>query len=919
MENFKSSLSVQGSSSSHGDSSFPYFLRDQVSLPTFVRAPPSSVLHPWPGSCDFQWYGHAATLSLEDVWVLVEASGFIEQEQLSALVAYCPVLRLWSRCGPFWITRPWPPIRKRRWGFGRMSAHRSCAHDTPNFRMAPHFVWCFLSSFERVQLLRAHPFWFLYAALRKRAVLHSLAPLRLPRSKDHPHPAVSEGLSMSRAVLHSAALLRFDFDYGDFIRWMGGEYTNQYRDWTREWEIILNTPCRRLPAGYPPPDYVAAFRLQTEGAPLKGQYVSPVSVLSLRDEYDNHPAVSLNTDAVRSKFAKEEWNSYHVHFLRFVYVFMYGIILNPIQWVFQKGKGRICIDCTNGPGDAAGSANSHIPKPSPDVALECPPVYYQTAFQRLLRRILQMRMSCPDVPITVHADDIASAFRRVLYHPDMACAFAYVFEEFLLVPVGEVFGSRSAPSFYCVMADVRQALAAILKPVPPAEYSPLVRRCHIEVSDPQLVPFASVPADDLYTADLSLDELNAPFNSSFVDDNGVVAFQDNMLTALDQSVRSAFLVFGAAGSDRRGDCFQQEKWEDLISEEFLYLGFLINTRRMTITWPEYKREQLHAELLSILRRSPHRRFVTPKEMAHIIGVVRSASEVAPWGNFLSFNLDNALTAAAAKARQAKKKTGSKWWRSQRIFLSKVAVATIRQLLETLLGEQNQSLWIRPIALYLERRVTHSVLSDASYLGLGGWSPDFLFLWRLTRSDLVAHGFHMKSISTASGEPSSAHAAGLHINPLEFVATIINLWVALKIIQQRGPIPGGYILGLLSDNTTALSWMSFTSRTPDPLLQGLARLGSALLVRATALLTKVLPSHIAGQLNVEADTLSRPWTNRSPSSQSSASQIPSLASVISKCSRLQTCRVCLLPSELLHKIASLTSSPLIGDTYERITT
>eukprot|EP00980_Cylindrotheca_fusiformis_P016064 scaffold4737_cov92-Cylindrotheca_fusiformis.AAC.1 len=243
-----------------------------------------------------------------------------------------------------------------------------------------------------------------------------------------------------------------------------------------------------------------------------------------------------------------------------------------------------------------------------------------------------------------------------------------------------------------------------------------------------------------------------------------------------------------------------------------------------------------------MRRQPHRRFVTPKEMAHIAGVVRSASEVAPWGTFLSFNLDNALQAAAKKAGGQDRQ----WWRAARIYLPKTAVATIRQLLETLVGSQFDSLWTRPLSLFLERQVTHTVLSDASYLGLGGWSPDFLFLWRLTRDDLARHGFSMKAVSSRSGEPSSPTAAGLHINPLEFVAAVVNLWVALKIIQERGPIPGGYVLGLLSDNTTALSWMSYTSRTPDPFLQGLARLGSALLVRATALLTKVLPSHIAGQ-------------------------------------------------------------------------
>ena len=30
-----------------------------------------------------------------------------------------------------------------------------------------------------------------------------------------------------------AALLSFNFDYGDLIRWLEGEYTNQHRDWTQ--------------------------------------------------------------------------------------------------------------------------------------------------------------------------------------------------------------------------------------------------------------------------------------------------------------------------------------------------------------------------------------------------------------------------------------------------------------------------------------------------------------------------------------------------------------------------------------------------------------------------------------------------------------------------------------------------------------
>eukprot|EP00980_Cylindrotheca_fusiformis_P021623 scaffold8482_cov74-Cylindrotheca_fusiformis.AAC.1 len=381
-----------------------------------------------------------------------------------------------------------------------------------------------------------------------------------------------------------------------------------------------------------------------------------------------------------------------------------------------------------------------------------------------------------------------------------------------------------------------------------------------------------------------------------------------MRSAIDQSVRSAFLVFGESGVDRRGDCFQEDKWEEVVTEEFLFLGFLINTRNMTITWPQSKRERLHQELSAIMARDRHRRYVTPKEMGHIIGVVRSASQVAPWGNFLSFNLENALIAAQAHARQR-----------DRIFLSKVAIGTIMQLLETLVGPHCDHLWSRSIALYLDRDPTHYVLSDASYLGLGGWSPDFLFLWRLTRDDLVSLGFQMKKISHQSGEPATVDAPGLHINPLEFIATIINLWLALKCIQVEGPRVGGHVLGLLSDNTSALSWMSYTSRTRDPLLQGLARIASSLLVRATALLTKVLPSHIPGQDNDEADMLSRPWEALPHRGGHWQKGIPSLASVIARCSRLQPCRICLLPSKLLQILASKTSSLRIEGTLERITT
>jgi hypothetical protein len=55
-------------------------------------------------------------------------------------------------------------------------------------------------------------------------------------------------------------------------------------------------------------------------------------------------------------------------------------------------------------------------------------------------------------------------------------------------------------------------------------------------------------------------------------------------------------------------------------------------------------------------------------------------------------------------------------------------------------------WSRYIGLIVPRAATHTILSDASYAGIGGWSPDFQVQWRITRHDLVTLGFNMKHIN-----------------------------------------------------------------------------------------------------------------------------------------------------------------------------
>jgi hypothetical protein len=106
--------------------------------------------------------------------------------------------------------------------------------------------------------------------------------------------------------------------------------------------------------------------------------------------------------------------------------------------------------------------------------------------------------------------------------------------------------------------------------------------------------------EDTFNGPLTATDAANFSNSTFVDDNAVLACHVNMHHALQQSLISAFLIFGFPGEDQRRACLQDDKWEHTISHIMLYLGFLINSQEMTVSWPYYKQAELHHELTAIL-------------------------------------------------------------------------------------------------------------------------------------------------------------------------------------------------------------------------------------------------------------------------------------------------------------------------------
>ncbi len=452
-----------------------------------------------------------------------------------------------------------------------------------------------------------------------------------------------------------------------------------------------------------------------------------------------------------------------------------GLLLNPLQWEWDKGKGRICVDGTHGPdgSDTPGSCNTHIPKPSVENPDECPPVYYSTALMRFLVAVWRLRITYPSMDILLHADDLKSAFRRILYSPEMAVLFAYVFGQFLIIPVGQVFGSRSAPSFFSLASDIRADLATTGTLV---EHYPLeALAAKIELPTPpkkeDLVPAIADAIHQPY----SPAEQATYINATFVDDNGICAIQDRIVSALHQSLVSAFILFGWPSQDRRSSCIAPDKWDPMATFIVLFLGYKIDSRRMMITWPLYKRQALYEDIQTALRDPT---CVPPKVAASIMGKVRAAGNIAPWGPYISFSLADAIKQACRRAFGPIRT----FWSRGKIRFNNNVIQDLKLLAESLQLPEFNPVWSCYIGLIVPRVATHEFLSDASYEGVGGWSLGMKVQWRLTREDLLELGFNLKLVNALTGEPDP-DAEGLHINPLEFLAAIINLWLFLCLIKS----------------------------------------------------------------------------------------------------------------------------------------
>ena len=209
---------------------------------------------------------------------------------------------VWRAAPSFWLCQDTPlelphdPIPHRIKGPSKDTPRLGVEHDTPSLFLIFHFVWSFLTITDRCTIINMHPIMRDYARLRSSATLRPVTSVLLKR----PHPSAVPPLCHRRAWIMSCALLRFNFVYADLIRWLGGEYTNDHRDWksvAQLADLVSNIP---VPVGNPPIHPDQAIHIATSGAPIAGHFKCKFDDVAKRERYDNHHPLEQAQTEVRN-------------------------------------------------------------------------------------------------------------------------------------------------------------------------------------------------------------------------------------------------------------------------------------------------------------------------------------------------------------------------------------------------------------------------------------------------------------------------------------------------------------------------------------------------------------------------------------------------------------------------------------------
>ena len=441
------------------------------------------------------------------------------------------------------------------------------------------------------------------------------------------------------------------------------------------------------------------------------------------------------------------------------------------------------------------------------------PCQYGHCLRRIVNYIVHLRHQHPTTPILMCKVDLDAAYRRVHTFWSFAAQCIVIIGTLAYMLLRLPFGAAAAPAEFCIVSEMVCDVANALMQDPTWETDSTHTPFH-----PMLPPISLLDESIPFAAAAPLDVQFPPANFDcmtdvYIDDLislGVATPQiiPRIMTAVIVAVHCIFRPLHPSESSVRATVVSLRKMsgEGQLAETKTVLGWLLNTRLLTISLPSTKHVAWTSEIQRLLAQG----FTTKSDLETLVGRLNHIGYILPLARHFLHRIRSLLSSPwhrHTKAIPPAQQDDLKLWVT---ILSSAAAGISLNLL-----------------CYRQPDVT--CWSDACLTGIGGY-------------DSTGHAWRWEIPFECRGR--------LTLNGLEYLASIITIHLFLSSTNLHFPC----ILSLL-DNTSAIGWLYKSSFDTDShsIHSTLARHLTTMMMDHQACLYS---QHIPGETNVIADSLSR---------------------------------------------------------------
>ena len=695
-----------------------------------------------------------------------------------------------------------------------------------------------------------------------------------------------KSIKTDRVKLFLAALLHYDLDVPTLIRYLGGNYTGEYRNVEDIVAILNEAKCDPTIIS----DLERIFRI---GCPMKMNAFSTKKNFLDFFRYGNHTSIKQNIEKTLNTMSKEDRNQYLIPLPNWLARFIKHLHVTPQGLLIKKDKDdRLIWDGSFIPHWAAMCINMMLNHESE------PEIIYGSTFARYLSYLWNFRISRPRSDIMLMDDDVKGAFRHCKYHPDVASAFSFIIQYYLFISLGGTFGSIVTPSNFEPIARARTHLAEYLS----TRRDLLQKYAHIidkvkfsPEQDANTVFTNAVPC----SINPGLIDTNRTQYNMFVDDSLFAQTRDNIKHAMAASIEALHIILGYPDTEIRQNPLSLDKYyESTCSFERIQLGIRVNSRTMCLSLTDKKR-------LSMLDELSHwhskRKSFTLLQGVTLCGSIEFWANISPWVRFLYLNLRSAVNRCITtslnltKEKKAIKEMITKLAHSsdlgnlelkERYIQSRITKETYRckqktfitkhmrtelKLIHQILSNPTRYSLDTPIAHVVHRDPEFITFGDASLEAGGGFAND-CFWWHTAWSTEIK-SLTLKNLTITRRCKLSNDL--ISINLLEFVVEIIN-YAAISTLIKDNLVTLAHEYPILlnwTDNKSAQSWIRKAATRTDK-GKSLQRILCSLMINNPL---GFKADYIKGETNVLADAISRTFVSNSVSFNTLIQKFPQIQS------------------------------------------